>query len=106
MISKITQLKNGLIVYQNDDKTLNFVQLSENSYEISEKIFHFQTRQLWDTILTDFVKYGEETTINRIKKGVYEAIYNTITIEDGKFIIYDLDRYNEIIAKYYTKEDN
>ncbi len=34
LISKITQLKNGLIVYQNDDKTLNFVQLSENSYEI------------------------------------------------------------------------
>ena len=76
------------------------------SNEISEKIFHFQTRQLWDTILTDFVKYGEETTINRIKRGVYEAIYNTITTEDGKFIIYDLDRYNEIITKYYTKEDN
>ena len=37
-ISKITQLKNGLIVYQTENITINFIQLSENSYEIKYKL--------------------------------------------------------------------
>ena len=48
-ISKITQLKNGLIVYQTENITINFIQLSENSYEIKytlqlkNEIFHQHT---------------------------------------------------------------
>ena len=37
-ISKITQLKNGLILYKAENETLNFIKLSENSYEIKYKL--------------------------------------------------------------------
>ena len=74
--------------------------------DVSEKIFHFQTRQLWDTIITDLITYSEEVVINNIKRGSYKAIYDTITTEDGKYIIYDLDRYNDIISKYFMEDNN
>ena len=34
LISKITQLNNGLILFQSNDNELNFIELYEKSYEI------------------------------------------------------------------------
>ncbi len=37
-ISKIIQLKNGLIVYPSEEDNINMIELSENSYKIKQKI--------------------------------------------------------------------
>lgn len=71
------------------------------SNEASESIWHFQTRQLWDTIIIDLKERGINYVVSLHKNGVYKKIYETNKAADGKYVIEDLKHYNDIVAKYF-----
>ena len=62
---------------------------------------HPQTRQLWDTILVDIMKYGIDYTASLIKSKYYLRYYNNYKNPEGKCILYGLVAYNRLQREYY-----
>lgn len=69
--------------------------------EISSKIFHPQTRLLYDKILLDLKNNGIDYITYNIRKGYYKDLYNT-KCETHSLITEELNENNYIINKYYT----
>jgi hypothetical protein len=94
------------IVYEKDKFTWSepyefYKKYTRIDNETSERIFHFQTRQLWDTILVDLKVCGIEYVTSLIKNGTYKNMYETNKTSDGKFVIANLEEYNRLVSKYY-----
>lgn len=68
----------------------------------SDRNFHPQTRQLWDTILVDLKEKGLDFICLQIKLGMYECIYNTNKLDEDRYTIYNIQQYNRILKNYYS----
>lgn len=73
----------------------------KNTRVNSNKNIHFQTRQLWDTILVDLKLYGIDMVAEMVKNGTYKQIYNTPVDENGNHLVYESVKYNDLITRWY-----
>lgn len=67
----------------------------------SDQNIHPHTKQLWDTILVDFMIHGLDHTSSLIRSGWYEQIYTNPIKLDGKILTHNLVDYNILKEKYY-----
>lgn len=68
----------------------------------SDTNIHFQTRQLWDTMVVDLKEYGIDYVARLVKNGTYERIYTDIKDKDNNYVTYNLVEYNKLVEKYYS----
>ena len=73
--------------------------------KVSEKIFHKDTRQLFDIIYFHLMKHGIEKVLVLYKEGYYRKLYDLLE-STQEIVVKNLNtEYDEIVKKYYTSED-
>lgn len=74
---------------------------AENGVEFME----FCTKALLDTMYVDIKKYGLDTVAKMVRNGYYKQFYNNNRTRNGDEIISWIKEYNDLVRKYYRKED-
>lgn len=69
------------------------------SNRVSEHLWHFQTRQLWDTIMVDLKLYGLNYVVKLVKNGTYKRLYSQSSNSTNI-----LREYNYILNKYFMED--
>lgn len=92
----------GITYYKNAGKKFTWDEPYEyyktNTRLNSDKNIHYQTRQLWDTMLVDLKYIG----IDYVQKQIYNKQYEKIYTDDGR--IFDELNYKNLIKKYYWED--
>lgn len=75
--------------------------MQRNGIEFME----FCTKAVLDNIYVDIMKYGIDDVAKMVKNGYYEEFYNNLKTGDGREILDWFPKYNELVIKYYRKEE-
>lgn len=86
--------KSGLNYYKHNIRINN---------KVSSKIFHKDTRLMWDMIMVNLAESGLEEVSNLVKSGYYKKIYENLDDNNDLIKAYK-ESYNEILKTYYSEE--
>ncbi len=89
----------------NNSDPYNYYKAHNRDAENGIEFMEFCTKAVLDNIYVDIMKYGIDDVAKMVKNGYYEEFYNNLKTGDGREILDWLPKYNELVIKYYRKEE-